>query len=75
MDVVILLGVLILAASFLGSVLAYGLSSSVPPENRPMPPERTADIERARDEALRKLAERNRRQDQREASARISRGV
>jgi hypothetical protein len=66
MDGLIVLGVLILAAGAIGGSLAYGLSRSVPtPENRPMPLERTADVERARDEALKKLAARARAQDQR----------
>lgn len=61
MEGVILLVVLILVASLIGGSLAYGLSNSVPtPENRPAPPQRMADLEQQRDEALRKIAARNR---------------
>lgn len=74
MDAVILIGVLILAAALIGGTLAYGLARGVPPENRPAPPERMADLEQQRDAALEKIAARNRQQQQREASARISRG-
>lgn len=75
MEGVIVLGVLILAACVIGGSLAYGLSRSLPtPENRPMPNERLADLEEARDAALAKIAARARRLDERDAAARISRG-
>lgn len=65
---------LLLAVIVLGVIVGVGaalLGASIPaPTNRPMPVERTADIERARDEANRKLAERVRLREQREASAR-----
>lgn len=56
----IVLGVVAFCALCFGAILCL-LAIDVPPENRPAPPERTADLERARDEALRKIAARQRR--------------
>lgn len=63
--------VLVIVVGFASRMLADSLPA---PENRPAPPERIADLEEARDAALRRLAARARAQDQREAAARISRG-
>lgn len=73
LDALVLIGGVLVIAVAAGVVLAL-LLSPAPPENRPAPPERLADLEQQRDAVLRKIAARQRAQDQREASARISRG-
>jgi len=74
MDWLLLLLAMVGLALIVGAGAAL-LGRSIPaPENRPMPPERMADLEEARDAALRTIAARVRQREQREASARISRG-
>lgn len=73
LDALVLIGGVVMIAVAAGVVLAL-LLSPAPPENRPAPPERMADLEAARDEALRRIAARARRQDEREAAARLTRG-
>jgi hypothetical protein len=58
MDWLMLLLATVVLAVIVGGAAAL-LGASIPaPENHPMPPERIADIEEARDAALRKLAQR-----------------
>lgn len=71
---IFLFGTVIVLSAVVGVCVAVLIASFPEPENRPMPLERQADLEAARDAALQKLAARARRQDEREASARISRG-
>jgi flagellar basal body-associated protein FliL len=74
MTVLLLVAAIVFLAVVIGVAVSAFVASVPVPENRQAPDERTADRERARAEALRKIAERARRQQQREASARISRG-
>lgn len=75
MNVLLLVAAIVFLAVVIGVAVSAFVASVPVPENRQAPPaEGTADRERARAEALRKIAERARRQQQREASARISRG-
>lgn len=67
------IGVVAFCALCLGGLLCL-LAIDVPPENRPAPPTRIAANDQARLDALQKIAARNRRQEQREASARLTRG-
>lgn len=63
---------LAIAAGWL--LLAFNVATSAPDENRPAPTGLIEQNEQKRIEALRRVADRQRLQRQREASARISRG-
>jgi hypothetical protein len=67
-----ILGVLALAIVAGWVLVAFNIAVSEPPQNRPAPPGLIEQNEEQRIEALRKVAARL--QEQREASARISRG-
>ena len=74
MDWLLLLLAMVGLAAIVGGAAAW-LGRSIPaPENRAMPRERMADLEEQREAALRKIAARARRLDERDAAARISRG-
>lgn len=63
---------LILVAGW--ALFVFEAVTAPPPRNRPAPPGLIEQDEQARIAALRRVAERQRQQQQREASARISRG-
>jgi hypothetical protein len=70
-----LLAVIGLAVFAGWGLLAFNVIGSAPePENRPAPTGLIEQNEQKRQEALRRVADRQRLQRQREASARISRG-
>lgn len=66
-----LLALVLLCVLVMAAVIGWAVPT---PENRPAPPDVVANREAARYDALRRVADRQRQQQQREASARISRG-
>jgi hypothetical protein len=72
---VLAIGVVAFLAIAAGWVLlAFNVAADTPNENRPAPTGLIEQNEQKRQEALRRVADRQRLQRQREASARISRG-